>query len=86
MLTQRRIHQLLLAAILILGFALRLLQPTLVEFKRDEATIASLFKPPLPYWSAGTLRFCISLWYLTEKLIANIAGISGPCGRKNLQL
>ena len=32
----------LLALILAVGFALRLLQPTLVEFKRDEATVARL--------------------------------------------
>ena len=35
-------HHLLLLGILILGLALRLAQPTLVEFKRDEATIARL--------------------------------------------
>jgi hypothetical protein len=37
-----RSHLLLLAFILAIGFALRLSQPTLVEFKRDEATIARL--------------------------------------------
>jgi len=42
MLTKRRIHLILLVLILAVGFALRLLQPTLVEFKRDEATIARL--------------------------------------------
>jgi 4-amino-4-deoxy-L-arabinose transferase-like glycosyltransferase len=35
----RRLNQVLLALILCLGFALRMLQPTLVEFKRDEATV-----------------------------------------------
>ncbi|MGC9350180.1 MAG: hypothetical protein ACP5JG_18715, partial [Anaerolineae bacterium] len=35
-------HTLLLALILALGFTLRLAQPTLVEFKRDEATIVRL--------------------------------------------
>ncbi len=42
MLTKHRIHLILLVLILAVGFALRLLQPTLVEFKRDEATIARL--------------------------------------------
>ena len=37
--THRRLNQLMLALILCLGFALRMLQPTLVEFKRDEATV-----------------------------------------------
>jgi len=35
-------HAVALVLILIVGFALRLSQPTLVEFKRDEATIARL--------------------------------------------
>ena len=42
MLTKHRIHLVLLVLILAVGFSLRLLQPTLVEFKRDEATIARL--------------------------------------------
>ncbi len=42
MLTKHRTHLVPLALVLAVGFALRLLQPTLVEFKRDEATIARL--------------------------------------------
>jgi len=42
MLTKHRIHLALLVLILAVGFSLRFLQPTLVEFKRDEATIARL--------------------------------------------
>ena len=37
-----RRHHVLLLGVLILGLALRLAQPTLVEFKRDEATISRL--------------------------------------------
>ena len=40
--TDERAHAVVLALVLLLGFALRLAQPTLVEFKRDEATIARL--------------------------------------------
>ncbi|MGC9520871.1 MAG: hypothetical protein ACP5HG_03185 [Anaerolineae bacterium] len=42
MLTLKGRHAVLLYAVLLLGFALRLSQPTWVEFKRDEATIARL--------------------------------------------
>lgn len=42
MLTTNRRHAVLLCAVLLLGFALRLAHPTWVEFKRDEATVARL--------------------------------------------
>jgi 4-amino-4-deoxy-L-arabinose transferase-like glycosyltransferase len=37
-----RVHTVLVVLVLVLGFALRLSQPSLVEFKRDEATITRL--------------------------------------------
>lgn len=37
-----RVHTALLVIVLVVGFGLRMVQPTLVEFKRDEATIARL--------------------------------------------